>query len=155
MERRKFLANLICIGVGASIAPKVFSELKSLEPPVDPGIFQYPLTYKECYKTPDFISGCVIGLKDNEVTILPYSNLDEFPVLKKGDKLLIFSNSFYAKSTDVPYSHKEEDYDRLMININERVPKVGAGNGITFLINKANLSKTKLKLWDMVLFPIK
>jgi len=156
MERRKFLANIICIGVGASVTPKVLGAFKSLEPPVDPKIFEYPLTYKESYKpSHDFIIGFVTVLKENEVTIIPCNKLEEFPVIRKKEVFLVFSNSFSEESKTPPPSHKEENPGHSIIVVNEDIPRAGAGNGITFLIDKASLSRTKLRLWDSVLFPIK
>ena len=72
MERRKFLANLVCLSVGVSLVPKVLGGMKAPEPSVDPKVFEYPMTYKEAYKpSSDFVLGCVTSLFGNKITVYP------------------------------------------------------------------------------------
>ncbi len=145
MERRKFLANLVCLGVGASIAPKVIGEIMAAEPSVDPRVLEYPLTEKEAYKLPDIVLGCITSLSGNEITVYPYSKLEEFPALKKGDKVMLFPGAFFKTSTAYShFSHKEENFEHDRIVIQENIPCAGKGKPITLVLNCHALSHIRL-----------
>lgn len=152
MERRKFLANLVCLGVGASLAPKVIGEEIASEPSVDPRVFDYPLTEKECYKPPDgLVLGCITSLNGNEIVIHPLSGLEGFPALKKGDKAILFSNRFFRNNHEyLSYYHEEKESERYIIVVQEDIPYAGEGLPITLKLNAHALSH--LSIHDYLIF---
>jgi len=161
MERRKFLASLVGLGTIAVISPQLLITKKKKFKEED--IFS-----KFDISDENSIGDCVVGyvtlIDGKEVIIRPFSVVEEFPALKKGDQGIIISNTFPEVKL-CPY--EEEDLLHKIITVGEDIPAMGPGNDMVLWLGEDekyfsickqlnfNPKQMKLRLNDVVLFPKK